>query len=44
MNYRSPRLTNPILGYDTGSISAVLVTIEQSLDHTLSSGEQEMVT
>ncbi|KAJ5119114.1 hypothetical protein N7526_010751 [Penicillium atrosanguineum] len=33
-----------LFGYDTGYISAVLVTIEQSLGHTLSSSEQEMVT
>lgn len=32
------------LGYDTGYISAVLVTIGSSLGHVLSSSEQEMVT
>lgn len=31
-------------GYDTGYISAVLVTIGSSLGHELSSNEQEMVT
>jgi SP family myo-inositol transporter-like MFS transporter 13 len=32
------------IGYDTGYISAVLVTIGSSLGHDLSSNEQEMVT
>jgi SP family myo-inositol transporter-like MFS transporter 13 len=32
------------IGYDTGYISAVLVTIGSSLGHELSSNEQEMVT
>lgn len=32
------------LGYDTGYISAVLVTIGSSLGHVLTSSEQEMVT
>lgn len=31
-------------GYDTGYISAVLVSINDSLGHVLSSSEQEMVT
>lgn len=31
-------------GYDTGYISSVLVTIDTSLGHTLSSSEQELVT
>lgn len=31
-------------GYDTGVISAVLVTLKSDLGHELSSGEQEMVT
>lgn len=33
-----------LLGYDTGYISSVLVTIDKSLGHILSSSEQEMVT
>ncbi|CAP93035.1 myo-inositol transporter [Penicillium rubens] len=33
-----------LFGYDTGYISAVLVTIGSSLGHVLSSSEQEMVT
>ncbi|KAL4780049.1 general substrate transporter [Aspergillus varians] len=33
-----------LFGYDTGYISAVLVTINSSLGHPLSSSEQEMVT
>ncbi|KAJ5344399.1 uncharacterized protein N7506_002764 [Penicillium brevicompactum] len=33
-----------LFGYDTGYISAVLVTINDSLGHVLSSSEQEMVT
>ncbi|KAJ6087396.1 Major facilitator superfamily domain general substrate transporter [Penicillium canescens] len=33
-----------LLGYDTGYISAVLVTIESSLGHVLTSNEQEMAT
>ncbi|CAG8256310.1 unnamed protein product [Penicillium salamii] len=33
-----------LFGYDTGYISAVLVTIDDSLGHVLSSSEQEMVT
>ncbi|KAJ5676218.1 Major facilitator superfamily domain general substrate transporter [Penicillium macrosclerotiorum] len=33
-----------LFGYDTGYISAVLVTIDTSLGHVLSSKEQEMVT
>ena len=33
-----------LFGYDTGYISSVLVTLGASLGHTLSSGEQEMVT
>ncbi|KAK4862326.1 hypothetical protein LT330_003464 [Penicillium expansum] len=33
-----------LFGYDTGYISAVLVTIESSLGHALTSNEQEMVT
>lgn len=35
-------LTSP--GYDTGYISSVLVTIDTSLGHVLSTNEQEMVT
>lgn len=31
-------------GYDTAYISSVLVTLGTSLGHTLSSGEQELVT
>lgn len=41
---RTTVLTHLLLGYDTGYISAVLVTIKESLGHTLSSNEQEMVT
>ncbi|KAJ5949261.1 Major facilitator superfamily domain general substrate transporter [Penicillium verhagenii] len=33
-----------LFGYDTGYISAVLVTINTSLGHVLSTNEQEMVT
>ncbi|KAJ5109009.1 hypothetical protein N7456_005684 [Penicillium angulare] len=33
-----------LFGYDTGYISSVLVTIDKSLGHILSSSEQEMVT
>ncbi|KAJ5635767.1 Major facilitator superfamily domain general substrate transporter [Penicillium longicatenatum] len=33
-----------LFGYDTGYISSVLVTIDTSLGHVLSSNEQEMVT
>ncbi|KAJ6090378.1 Major facilitator superfamily domain general substrate transporter [Penicillium sp. IBT 16267x] len=33
-----------LFGYDTGYISAVLVTLNTSLGHALSTGEQEMVT
>lgn len=36
--------SNIEIGYDTGYISAVLVTIGSSLGHELSSNEQEMVT
>lgn len=39
-----PHLIHLAPGYDTGYISAVLVTINESLGHTLSSSEQEMVT
>ncbi|OGE54417.1 hypothetical protein PENARI_c006G05147 [Penicillium arizonense] len=34
----------PLFGYDTGYISAVLVTIESSLGHVLTSSEQETAT
>lgn len=37
-------LTRIPAGYDTGYISAVLVTLGTSLGHELSSGEQELVT
>jgi len=33
-----------LFGFDTGIISAVLVYINQSLGHTLSSGEKELIT
>lgn len=33
-----------VIGYDTGVISAVLVTIKDDLGHNLSSKEQELVT
>jgi SP family myo-inositol transporter-like MFS transporter 13 len=32
------------LGYDTGYISSVLVTLGKDLGHTLSANEQELVT
>lgn len=37
-------MANIHLGYDTGYISSVLVTLGSSLGHALSSGEQELVT
>ena len=37
-------MTDDCVGYDTGYISSVLVTLKTSLGHELSSGEQEMVT
>lgn len=37
-------ITNSRIGYDTGYISSVLVTIGTSLGHELSSSEQELVT
>jgi MFS transporter, SP family, solute carrier family 2 (myo-inositol transporter), member 13 len=36
--------SDSLKGYDTGYISSVLVTIGQSLGHTLSSKEEELVT
>jgi len=38
------RLRLTFVGYDTGYISSVLVTIGTSLGHELSTSEQELVT
>jgi MFS transporter, SP family, solute carrier family 2 (myo-inositol transporter), member 13 len=42
--FNNQQYTNCLTGYDTGYISSVLVTIGESLGHTLSSKEEELVT
>lgn len=37
-------MTDCVVGYDTGYISSVLVTLGDALGHTLDAGETELVT